>query len=106
MLPPLAGILAAPEAQPDMLVEGALDLLCALVRRLPVVRHTLHSSLHAVDAVTAVYKPLIVWLRAAKLRGEACCCATHMTSLLDRAFFFAMPNVMQWTRCGQDVCCS
>jgi hypothetical protein len=32
VLPPLAGILAAPAGQPDMLVEGALDLLAALLR--------------------------------------------------------------------------
>ena len=32
VLPPLAGILRAPAGQPDMLVEGALDLLAALLR--------------------------------------------------------------------------
>lgn len=32
VLPPLAGILSAPDWQPPMLVEGALDLLAALLR--------------------------------------------------------------------------
>lgn len=32
VLSPLAGILSAPDGQPPMLVEGALDLLAALLR--------------------------------------------------------------------------
>lgn len=45
MLPPLAGILAAPDGQPDMLVEGALDLLCALLRPSgPQVGHIVRSD--------------------------------------------------------------
>lgn len=40
VLPPLAGILGAPAGQPDMLVEGALDLLAALLRpSRPEARH-------------------------------------------------------------------
>lgn len=40
VLPPLAGILGAPDGQPDMLVEGALDLLAALLRpSRPEARH-------------------------------------------------------------------
>lgn len=56
MLPPLAGILAAPEGQPDMLVEGALDLLAALLRpsrpeaRLPGCNVNRSAVAHGVEA--------------------------------------------------------